>query len=142
MLCPVLKLPPVIVLLHAQILATKYHKAVVRALDYICDEDEDGGFGAEGAGEESCGGDGDGTASEDAGAGGGGGGGSASEGASEQGSASELGGQVGPEGAEEGPHEAIPTDVKLAFFNETRHAYGRTALMLRYRPAPPCAAPA
>lgn len=24
----------------------------------------------------------------------------------------------------------IPTDVKLAFFNETRHAYGRTALML------------
>ncbi|CAN0377877.1 unnamed protein product, partial [Hapterophycus canaliculatus] len=24
----------------------------------------------------------------------------------------------------------IPTDAKLAFFNETRHAYGRTALML------------
>ena len=24
----------------------------------------------------------------------------------------------------------IPTDVKLAFFNETRHAYGRTALLL------------
>ena len=26
--------------------------------------------------------------------------------------------------------EAIPTDVKLAFFNEMRHAYGRTALMM------------
>ena len=25
---------------------------------------------------------------------------------------------------------AIPTDVKLAFFNETRHAFGRTALLL------------
>lgn len=24
----------------------------------------------------------------------------------------------------------IPTDAKLAFFNETRHAYGRTALLL------------
>lgn len=24
----------------------------------------------------------------------------------------------------------IPTDTKLAFFNETRHAYGRTALLL------------
>ena len=26
--------------------------------------------------------------------------------------------------------ETIPTDVKLAFFNETRHSYGRTALLL------------
>lgn len=26
--------------------------------------------------------------------------------------------------------DPIPTDVKLAFFNETRHAYGRTALLL------------
>ena len=26
--------------------------------------------------------------------------------------------------------EEIPTDAKLAFFNETRHAYGRTALLL------------
>lgn len=26
--------------------------------------------------------------------------------------------------------DSIPTDVKLAFFNETRHAYGRTALLL------------
>lgn len=26
--------------------------------------------------------------------------------------------------------DEIPTDAKLAFFNETRHAYGRTALML------------
>jgi hypothetical protein len=25
--------------------------------------------------------------------------------------------------------DEIPTDAKLAFFNETRHAYGRTALM-------------
>ncbi|RYH18194.1 hypothetical protein EON65_27525 [archaeon] len=25
--------------------------------------------------------------------------------------------------------EEIPTDAKLAFFNETRHAYGRTALL-------------
>ena len=24
----------------------------------------------------------------------------------------------------------IPTDARLAFFNETRHAYGRTALLL------------
>lgn len=24
----------------------------------------------------------------------------------------------------------VPTDAKLAFFNETRHAYGRTALLL------------
>lgn len=28
------------------------------------------------------------------------------------------------------PTEVIPTDVKLAFFNEARHAYGRTALLL------------
>ena len=26
--------------------------------------------------------------------------------------------------------EEIPTDAKLAFFNETRHAYGRSALLL------------
>ena len=26
--------------------------------------------------------------------------------------------------------DTIPTDAKLAFFNETRHAYGRTALLL------------
>lgn len=26
----------------------------------------------------------------------------------------------------------VPTDAKLAFFNETRHAYGRTALLVRY----------
>jgi len=26
--------------------------------------------------------------------------------------------------------DGIPTDAKLAFFNETRHAYGRTALLL------------
>ncbi len=25
--------------------------------------------------------------------------------------------------------EEIPTDAKLAFFNETRHSYGRTALL-------------
>jgi TAG lipase/steryl ester hydrolase/phospholipase A2/LPA acyltransferase len=25
--------------------------------------------------------------------------------------------------------ETIPTDAKLAFFNETRHSYGRTALL-------------
>ena len=28
--------------------------------------------------------------------------------------------------------DQIPTDARLAFFNETRHAYGRTALILRY----------
>ena len=28
------------------------------------------------------------------------------------------------------PRDNIPTEVKLAFFNEMRHAYGRTALML------------
>lgn len=28
------------------------------------------------------------------------------------------------------PDDGIPADVKLAFFNETRHAYGRTALLL------------
>ena len=28
--------------------------------------------------------------------------------------------------------DRIPTDARLAFFNETRHAYGRTALILRY----------
>eukprot|EP00614_Pseudopedinella_elastica_P006151 CAMPEP_0172603474 /NCGR_PEP_ID=MMETSP1068-20121228/23725_1 /TAXON_ID=35684 /ORGANISM="Pseudopedinella elastica, Strain CCMP716" /LENGTH=166 /DNA_ID=CAMNT_0013405227 /DNA_START=14 /DNA_END=511 /DNA_ORIENTATION=+ len=28
------------------------------------------------------------------------------------------------------PADSIPTEVKLAFFNEMRHAYGRTALML------------
>jgi hypothetical protein len=28
------------------------------------------------------------------------------------------------------PRDKIPTEVKLAFFNEMRHAYGRTALML------------
>ena len=32
-----------------------------------------------------------------------------------------------PVGAGEAP---IPTDARLAFFNETRHAYGRTALLL------------
>lgn len=26
--------------------------------------------------------------------------------------------------------EPIPTEARLAFFNETRHSYGRTALML------------
>lgn len=26
--------------------------------------------------------------------------------------------------------DPIPTDTKLAFFNEMRHAYGRTALLL------------
>lgn len=26
--------------------------------------------------------------------------------------------------------DQIPTDAKLAFFNETRHAFGRTALLL------------
>ena len=25
----------------------------------------------------------------------------------------------------------VPTDAKLAFFNETRHAFGRTALLVR-----------
>lgn len=26
--------------------------------------------------------------------------------------------------------DSIPTDARLAFFNETRHSYGRTALLL------------
>lgn len=29
-----------------------------------------------------------------------------------------------------GDEESVPTDARLAFFNETRHAYGRTALLL------------
>jgi hypothetical protein len=45
---------------------------------------------------------------------------------------SEEGG-VGTDGGDDGveeEEERIPTDVKLAFFNESRHAYGRTALCL------------
>ena len=46
--------------------------------------------------------------------------------------ASAGGGGAGA-GAPQQQVEHVPTEVRLAFFNETRHAYGRTALLLWQR---------